>query len=78
MQSAIIGFYKADATYEAKRILNNIASRNIKDASTHGRCQADRKKRECEDLLNMFETFDFAIAKVFCFGSKQSADFKNE
>ena len=60
LQSAIFGFYEADKIYETKRILNDIASRNIKDTPTHGRRQGDGRKRECEDLLNIFETLDIA------------------
>ena len=46
LRSAIIRFCEAYVIYEAKRMLNDIASKNIKDAPTNGRRQdVGRKKR---------------------------------
>jgi hypothetical protein len=59
LQCAISGFYEVDVIFEAKKILNGIAEKCLKDAPTHGKRQGDgRKKRECDDLINMYELLD--------------------
>ena len=45
--------------------MNDIAQKFLKNPPTHGRRQGDgRKKRECEDLLSMYEALDKAECKL--------------
>jgi hypothetical protein len=57
--STIIAFNDVEEIYEAKKKVNEIAQKCIDNPPTHGRRQGDgRKKRECEDLLSMYEILD--------------------
>lgn len=65
LMSTVIGFYDVEDIYEAKKKLNDIAQKCIENPPTHGRRQGDgRKKRECEDLLSMYEALDKAECKL--------------
>lgn len=65
LMSAITGFCEVDDIYEAKKKLNEIAEKCMKDPPTRGRRQGEgRKKRECEDLLAMFEALDKAECEL--------------
>ena len=65
LMSTVIGFYDVEDIYEAKKKLNDIAQKCIENPPTHGKWQGDgRKKRECEDLLSMYEALDKAECKL--------------
>ena len=65
LMSTVIGFCDVEDIYEAKKKLNDIAQKCIENPPTQGRRQGDgRKKRECEDLLSMYEALDKAECKL--------------
>ena len=65
LMNTVIGFHDVEDIYEAKKKLNDIAQKFLKNPPTHGRRQGDgRKKRECEDLQSMYEALDKAECKL--------------